>query len=61
MGASWLQRLPSQAEMDKYTCITLSLRSLETNDYDFEDTIQYDVSTIQWNLPYGQRTDAHNL
>ena len=57
MGASWLQRLPSQAEMDKYTCITLSLRSLETNDY----TIQYDVSTIQWNLPYGQRTDAHNL
>ena len=57
MGASWLQRLPSQAEMDKYTCITLSLRSLETNAY----TIQYDVSTIQWNLPYGQRTDAHNL
>ena len=57
MGASWLQRLPSQAEMDKYTCITLSMRSLETNDY----TIQYDVSTIQWNLPYGQRTDAHNL
>ena len=57
MAASWLQRLPSQAEMHNIHCKTVSLRG-------YEITILYDVSTIQWkyfNLPYGQRTDAHNL